>query len=270
MSTLDKWLQTAADQVFRAAGTAARDELANDHHGGGLVALVRQAQQMTDQIIRQVMERGPASHRPACQAGCAACCHLHVVATPPEVIAIARHVQDQWGHQRLTDLQHKIHHHIQQTSHIDAVARRQLRAPCPFLTAGHCDIHPVRPISCRGWNSLDRQVCDSDLANPTHGTSTPVNLPQYVLAGRIAEGLSAASHALGLESPQLDFVRGMQIALQNPEGVASAWRAAAPVFAEAENDQVFPPPPDPDEKQARQRLWESLSFQFNNKSNARQ
>jgi hypothetical protein len=258
MAAQDEWLQSAANTVFRAAGTTARQKIQNDRDGSSLFSLVQQAQQYTDALVSQVVEQGPASYRPACHSDCAACCYLHVVVTPLEVLAIAASVRKEWNAERLGELDRRIHDHIDQTSGMDAAVRRQIRPPCPFLTGQRCDIYSIRPLSCRGWNSLDQRVCDSDFDNPTQGTSTPVNIHQYVLVQRVVEGLAAAGHSHGLESQSLDFVRGLKIALSDPEAAARSWRNGDPVFADARNDTVFAAPRDPEEEAARRELWNSL------------
>lgn len=256
--TADGRLPDAAEKVFRTVGNAARQDLQHDHHGARIHELVQHAQQLTDAVIREVVEASPTARRPACCEGCAACCHLHIVVTSVEVLAIAAHMHDQMTSENLADVRERIDGHIEQTDGLDASARRQIRPACPLLESGRCAIYSVRPISCRGWNSLDRSVCDADIANPEANAKTPVNLGQYVLAGRVVEGLAAASHSMRLENRPLDFARGLRIALDDPAKTAMAWRAGTDVFAEAVNERVFPGSRDFDEERARTSLWNSL------------
>src|SRR5690242_19292114 len=123
--------------------------------------------------------------------------------------------------------------HIDGTEGLTAEQRRQLRLPCPLLVEGRCSVYAVRPLSCRGWNSLDRGLCDADLADPSRGTAARLNLRQYVLAGRAAEGLAAEAHARGIEHRRLDLVRGLQKALADPNGTERSWRTGDDVFREA-------------------------------------
>jgi hypothetical protein len=213
---------------------------------------------MTDSIIRQVIEMEPEAQRPVCCEGCTACCHLHVVATPVEVLATAEYIIDQMRPAQVAEVLQRIELHIELTEGMDAIARRSVRPVCPLLESGRCMVYSVRPISCRGWNSLDRSVCDADLANPSANVSAPVNLRQYVLAGRVAESLSAASHSLGLEARPLDFVRGLRIALNDLQTAVEGWRTGTDVFAAAVNENVFHEPPDPERDQARNELWSTL------------
>ena len=252
------WIRTASDQVFRSVGLAAKRDLQKDPSGTQISQLVMQAQQLTDSIIRETVEYGPKDRRPACAEGCSACCHLHVVAHPMEVLAAADFLCQIKTSEELAEIQQRIVGHLEQTNDLDAEARRSIRPACPLLNDGRCEIYPVRPVSCRGWNSLDRSVCDADLADPSLKVATPVNLGQYVLAGRVTEGLAAASHSQRLESRPIDFVRGLQIALKDSQNCAREWRAGSDLFSAAVNDTVFPGEPDPDEEDARMTLWKSL------------
>ena len=61
---------------INAAAQAAVDFIAQLHKG-------------LDTVAEQARATGP---QPACQAGCAHCCHLRVEATEPEVLHIAQHL----------------------------------------------------------------------------------------------------------------------------------------------------------------------------------
>jgi hypothetical protein len=251
-------LAGAAEWVFRNAARAARNAFAADACHIGLTEFVADAHAFVDRVVDAEVAKIPADERPVCCVGCAACCHLHTVALPPEVLAIAKHVEREFSDEARESLRHRMQAHIDATQGLTAGQRRQLRLPCPLLVEGRCSVYTVRPLSCRGWNSLDRGLCDADLADPSRGTTARLNLRQYVLAGRAAEGLAAASHARGIEHRRLDLVRGLQKALADPNGAEQAWRAGGGVFREAVNDEVFPGPGDPEEDRARAQLWSQL------------
>jgi hypothetical protein len=251
-------LAGAAASVFRTAARASRDALSADPSGARVPDLVADAHRFVDQVVQDGLARSPANEHPVCCLGCTACCHLHVVALPSEVLAIARHVEREFSDEAREALRQRMTAHIEATHGLDAARRRKLRLACPLLVENRCSVYPVRPISCRGWNSLDRGLCDADLADPARGTAAQLNLAQYVLAGRVAEGLAAASHALGLEHRRLDLVRGLQTALADLGVAERAWRSGSDVFGEAVNQEVFPGPGDPEEDRARALLWRQL------------
>jgi len=251
-------LAGAADSVFRTAARASHDALSADPTGTRLPELVADAHGFVDKVVQAGVAASPADERPVCCVGCTACCYLHVVALPSEVLAIAKHIERAFSDEAREALRQRMKLHIDATQGLDADRRRQLRLPCPLLVEDRCSVYPVRPISCRGWNSLDRGLCDADLAEPSRGAVARLNLTQHVLAGRVAEGLTAASHALGLEHRRLDLVRGLQTALADLGAAERAWRSGTDVFGEAVNDEVFPGPDDPEENRARARLWSQL------------
>jgi hypothetical protein len=249
-------LASAADAVFRTSATAMRGALRQvDREETQIPDVVANAHQLTDELALEIVSIGPAAERPVCCAGCTACCHLHVVATPPEVIAMAAYVErhlDAGARQRLG---RRIETHIEATRGLDGAGRRSLRTACPLLEDGRCTAYAVRPITCRGWNSLDRSVCDADLKDPARGIQAPLNLGQFVLASRVTEGIRAACHSSGLEHRLLDLPRALTIALGDLQGAMRGWLASSNVFESAVSSTVHPAATDLAENRERSRLW---------------
>ena len=112
-------VRSAAGRALRAAQTNAVQGTAA--HGTGAIAtgqapdatesaaqaavgFIEQLHQGLDTVAEQAGANGP---KPACQAGCAHCCHLRVEATDPEVLHIAQqfaHVLRQRLAQQQTDV----------------------------------------------------------------------------------------------------------------------------------------------------------------------
>lgn len=247
--------------MFETATASTRQALASDSLGIAIPQLVRDAQQMTESLVKEVIELGPVEQRPACRERCTACCFLHVVASPMEVLAIAQAAHDKLSTNQLSELRRKIDEHLSTTADLNAAERQRIRLACPLLEQERCSLYEHRPNSCRGWNSLDKSVCDADLANPDSHLETPLNLGQYIIAGRVVEGMSAACRSLHLEHHTLDFVRGLKIALDDP-AAAKDWRAGADVFQSAVNARVFPSQTDAEDEQARTQLFDSLGKDF--------
>jgi hypothetical protein len=252
-------LAAAADAVFQKSAKAMRGELLQVQRGEMEISdVVTRAHRLADELTQEIVAIGPATERPTCCAGCAACCHLHVVATAPEVIALAEHVQKTFDPSARQRLDERIADHIEATRDRDGAERRGLRTACPLLENDRCTAYAVRPIACRGWNSLDRSACDADLANPSAGITAPLNLGQFVLAGRVTEGIRAACYARGLEHRLLDLSRGLKIALADLAGTVGNWLGSGQVFETAVNDLVFPAASEPAEDRERSRLWGSV------------
>jgi hypothetical protein len=238
--TSQEWIGQASEIVLRSASSAALNDLQNDPAGNSLSQLMHNAQRLADSVIREVVEHSPESIRPVCCEGCTACCYLHVVASPLEVLECARFLKSHQSDEVISRIADRIEHHISMTEGLDAAERRNLRIVCPLLEEGKCLAYSARPISCRGWNSLDRSICDADLQNPSAMLNAPVNLAQHILANRVTEGLNTACEQCGTESQPLDFVRGLRIAMEDTESISSRWRQGEPVFHSAVNENVFP------------------------------
>jgi Fe-S-cluster containining protein len=132
---------------------------------------------LTDQLDAAIDARAEllqrSGQRIACARGCNACCHTIAVATEPEVVRIARWL-DQPEHaesraafvaaypvwrERLGPALDEVIRVIDRGSAADTdgafAAAFQRRALCPFNRDGACTIYPVRPMLCRNAFALD-------------------------------------------------------------------------------------------------------------------
>ena len=232
-------LAAAADHVLRTEEDAARGVFEGDPTPRGALALAERAHLVADEATRFAAENSPDEFRPACRRGCSACCHLHTVAYAPEVLAIVSLVNARFTPSERHSLLDRVRGHNAATLGMDAAARRLVRLPCPLLVEGDCSAHPARPVSCRGWNSLDASRCDHDLNAPQDETEAVLNFAQYVLNGQVAAGLSAGLFACGVEHRPLDLVRALEVALADESSHAS-WAAGGDPFASAVNAEAFP------------------------------
>jgi hypothetical protein len=78
-----------------------------------------------------------------CQKGCTKCCEVkgYVYLTEEDVTAAA-------GYLGLTREAFEARY-IYRTRHTRRIRKPRGRVQCPFLTAGGCGIHPVKPVQCR-------------------------------------------------------------------------------------------------------------------------
>jgi len=182
------FLQSIA-RVRSAAGRALRAAQANAvqgavAHGTGTgksaaqaaVDFIAQLHQGLDTVAEQARTNGP---QPACQAGCAHCCHLRVEATDPEVLHIAQHLQTLPSADQATTLRR-----LQQ--HAAAASVGTTRQPCSFLVHDRCAIYSVRPAACRKAHSLSAAHCAEQ--SPT----IPQNLRLLVDAEALMAGTALA------------------------------------------------------------------------------
>ena len=114
-----------------------------------------------------------ADRPPACRAGCAHCCHQTVGVTPPEVFAIYDHLRatrtaGRTGRRRAAHSRRR-----RQDARHGPADRLSPDLPCPFLVDERCSIYEVRPLSCRGTNSLDAAACERSAARSGGARGVP-------------------------------------------------------------------------------------------------
>jgi hypothetical protein len=113
--------------------------------------------------------------------------------------------------------------------------------PCPFLQEGQCSIYEVRPLACRGKNSLDAKACEQSLHDPEirqrflAGTfSVPCYLEPIRAFHAVAAGTQLALDELfGLSMQPLELTRAMRVLIDDPGGVSEGWLSGKDTFAEA-------------------------------------
>ena len=117
----------------------------------------------TDALAREA----PGHTTWACEAGCAACCHLLVRVHPGEADAIAAHVRSSLPPADLAALRHDLDAVAARAASRSAGAYRRARLRCAFLDADdHCRIYDVRPVLCRVHASRSAMACDDLVGHP--------------------------------------------------------------------------------------------------------
>jgi Fe-S-cluster containining protein len=174
------------------------------------------ASQWIDSLLAQAPEGALA-----CRAGCNHCCHQSVGVTPPEVLTIFTHLSDHRSEPELLALTERVLAADRATRGLSSEQRQSPSLPCPMLEEGRCSIYAVRPLSCRGVNSIDEQACVSKLYDekkreayrrgelPGHFYLEPVRAFHAMSAGL---QLSLAEH-FGLDMRPLDLNASLALLL---------------------------------------------------------
>jgi hypothetical protein len=113
--------------------------------------------------------------------------------------------------------------------------------PCPFLEDARCSIYEVRPLSCRGTNSMDASACERNLRDAearaafvAGAASVPCYLEPFRAFHAVTAGLQLALDELhGLEVLPLELTAATRILADDPEGVAEQWLGGKDPFAAA-------------------------------------
>src|SRR5205807_886953 len=87
------------------------------------------------------------------------CCHFPVAVAAAEVVRIVEHLRATRSPSELAALRARVVE-LDERRRGGADPRGATRTPCPLLDGGRCTAYDVRPLSCRGCNSLDAQSCE--------------------------------------------------------------------------------------------------------------
>jgi len=224
----DELTAAAANTAYALLGTAPAPTLER------VVELARNAMAATSRLAEGLLARAPqegGAAGVACHAGCDHCCYQSVGVTPPEALAIVAHLRSSLSVAALAELAAHIAARHGATRGLSAAERFSPDHPCPFLRSGQCSIYEVRPLACRGMNSLDAGECARRLREPEaratflaegrggHSFMEPIRAFHAISAG-LQLGLSEIFH---LDMRPLELTAAMHLLLDGPETIGSDW-----------------------------------------------
>lgn len=177
----------------------------------------------------------------ACRPGCVHCCYQAVGVSPPEVFAIYHYLSFSVSHEARQRTFQRIREMDEQTRGLEPAQRLAPEFPCPFLQEQRCSIYEVRPLACRGKNSLDADACERslhDVETRQRFLAGTFSVPCFVEPVRVfhavAAGVQLALDGLfGLTASPLELTRAMRVLIDDPEAITEAWLAGKDAFAEA-------------------------------------
>lgn len=165
----------------------------------------------------------------ACKNGCSHCCNIWVSVSIPEVLHIAKIVE-----QRGTSAIEKVRKAYQETKDYEFDVRDEHPYPCPLLDEDSCSIYDERPRACRLAASADAEICARTYHNITNeGVPTPA----IYLTSRAAYGIAMAAglrHA-GLAYHGYELNAALLRALET-DGSEKRWLSGEDVFADIRRD----------------------------------
>jgi Fe-S-cluster containining protein len=238
------------DVAAAAAGTA-HAALAGAPTLEAAVALARDAMDAASRLIEGLLARAPVG-AVACRAGCDHCCYQSVGVTAPEALAIFDHLSRTLSDVDLTRVAAHVAAQRARTRGLSTAARFSSEHPCPFLDVadGRCTIYAVRPLSCRGMNSLDAAECEKRLRDPSaraafladgvggHSFMEPIRAFHAVSAGMQL----GASELHGLDMRPLDLIAALDLLLNGPPSIPDAWIAGGSPFESARGNDATDAP----------------------------
>ncbi len=222
-------------QIVRAERQATIEALHERPTTTQVIELVDTARTEAGQIVRRMLARYRDVPLVACRAGCAWCCSKSIAVSPPEVLRIAAHLRATLAPENLAAVQECIARLDDQTRTMSSRERARTRLPCALLADQRCTIHPVRPLTCAGWNSVDVNECKADWLDPESSDEITANVVQIEAFQAMRLGMDLGSEELGLEHDTLELTSALRIALDSPDAL-ERWRAGERVFAAARWD----------------------------------
>ena len=174
----------------------------------------------------------------ACKSGCIHCCYNQVALTEGEAIYLGMHLLETRSKERLQDLAVRTRALVDslQGKKWQDIGMQRHRLPCLFMEDGNCSVYPARPLACRGWNSVDVNMCIE--SNRTENAMTLIEHHPILrlVADGIQTGLLRGYKTLGLEAGFLLMARAVLLLLEGgaEQGVLACtvdWLQGKPFFA---------------------------------------
>jgi Fe-S-cluster containining protein len=186
--------------------------LAEDASPPGLIRAAAHAQRALDAAGSDT--RSLVS-TPACSAGCSFCCHVHVDATRPEILAIAAHLASTRSAGEIEALRRRLATHVTRVDRLDDEARWAARIPCALLgDDGRCSVYPARPLRCRAFHSCSVDPCRDAFTGSA--ATEPLVSPTLARAhDAVEEGYERALTAAGLSTAAERLETGLLAALDD-------------------------------------------------------
>jgi Fe-S-cluster containining protein len=199
-----------------------------------VIEVTRHADAVTDEAVQAALKEMPPQAAPACREGCAWCCYKPVGTAAPEVLRIVAYLRDTLPAEQWESLRERVRSGAEQRQLLGIARVRRVALPCPLLVENRCSAYPVRPLTCRGYNSSDARRCERAL-DPDSGACVPIYWPQQRLAAFVLDGLRAGLEENRLDGELLELTAALHIALETPN-VEERWLSGERVFVPAHLD----------------------------------
>ena len=205
----------------------------------GLIELVNQAIHLSDWLWDEIKSRHITDlENIACKKGCSWCCYKQVGVSPLEVFLIAEHIKNKRINFSLDDIKSRLTVLDQITNDLSSEKRLATQLPCAFLIEGYCSIYEVRPLACRGGNSIDADLCRrhvEDMENvqreeKLEGGPYWIHAVPFNVMRALREGLTAGMKKWDLGQEKLELTAATRIALQEQDALEN-WIAGKDIFA---------------------------------------
>jgi|GEM_PF-2313790 len=194
--------------------------------------LVNNAHSWADTMISQ----SPEQERRACKAGCAFCCYVPtVLVTAAEAVYLADWLRINCSTEELATVKQRLSQRQQQTkARSSSVPTKPF--PCALLQDNQCMAYAARPLKCRGWNSLRRDVCERAYGHSQSQVQIPADAYAFVMGNAVLSGLSDSATSAGLDGATYDLTSALLRALETPNAT-DRWRKGERLFSKSQRQR---------------------------------
>jgi len=219
--------------VRRVQRIKTRETLAAGRTPLKIIEIAAGASAFTDEKISEAKSTYESPKPIACKEGCDWCCHIRVEVEAPEVFRIIAYLQANSSLGELQKTIERIKSLDDQTRGMRTMQRARKKLPCALLVDHRCSVYQVRPLACRGDNSMDAGQCE---ASYKQGHPAGINnqswARQLQLALSVRAGMSAGLKESGLQSANLELTAALRIGIETPNAL-ERWLAGERLFKNA-------------------------------------
>ncbi len=204
----------------------------------GVIEVARKTADSADRLLEKILAKNRVAL--VCKIGCDYCCYLPVDATPPGVLRVAAFLRSQMDGAALSHMARRFSDSGPKPYTLDQDERAGFLAPCILLRDRQCLAYGARPLSCRGYNSIDVELCRSVVEGHRTERGDPSKIAQWRVVfhlGKVMElinlGMLAGLYRVGYAPARLDFSAALLISLKDPDA-AEKWLEREEVFSGAQ------------------------------------
>lgn len=229
--------EIAAEKVEHELKSACIEKLSHSGEPVGIIechSLIKESYELLEKMLAELILNPPL----ACKHGCTYCCINQVSFTEPEALYLGFYLLETRTTEELKKLEARTDSLLDKMKgkSRQEIGMNRHMYPCLFLENGTCSIYPARPLVCRGWNSVDSDMCKN--SNQTANALAPIEnheLPRMLAEG-IQRGILSGTQELKLESGFIMVPRAVKIMLheqlsENIIKYSKNWLEGKPFFA---------------------------------------
>jgi hypothetical protein len=239
----EQWL----NETVSASASAVLAVLGDHPTRERVAEVARRLMVLTSELVTHLLSLAPEG-TVACRAGCDHCCHQVVGVSTPEALAIYDHLRATRSPAELERLKAHVEMLHERSRGLSAAERLSPEHPCVFLESGRCSIYEIRPLACRGVNSLDAADCERGLYDPearaeflAQGQGGRCYVAPLHAFRAVSTGLQLAlSELYRLDPRGLDLTAVIHLLFQMDGSLPESWLEGEQPFTEALREKPVP------------------------------